>query len=362
MTYSMTPAPANALRNSFRAAWMVLCGLLQLGSAAQAAQSVPELGAAELTTRMAQKESSLALTVRAIETTVTSGNTKLLASLVDTEAVLAKATAGLGGEDVATIRKIFCDGTKQAWKNNHPTSDYAGTLFRFLRVRTFHERTGLLFRSENENGTINYYLMIVVEPNPGEYQINDIYTFGLNEFASDGLRRTYCHLLASFAPSEAASRFSPIGQIYVDHLQGIANLNRFIKEGKYAEAVSLYNSFPREVQTERGVMMLRIDAAEHISKEDRAAAMEAWIKVNPDEMNLPLRIADYYISENRWQDAKALLSKVVQAVGGDSRMQFQLGQVAYNSQSEGNWVKTAELETGTEAVSKDGDGNGALSK
>ena len=109
-------------------------------------------------------------------------------------------------------------------------------------------------------------------------------------------------------------------------------------------------------------MMLRIDAAEHISKEDRAAAMEAWIKVNPDEMNLPLKIADYYISENRWQDAKALLSKVVNAVGGDSRMQFQLGQVSYNSQSDGNWVKTAELETGTEAASKDDASSGPLTK
>ena len=362
MTHSMPPAPEKAPKNSFCAAWMVLCGLLNFGSGAQAAQTAPDLGAAELSRRMAQKESSLALTVRAIETTVTSGNTKLLASIVDTAAVLTKATAGLGGEEVATIRKIFCDGTKQAWQNNHPTSDYAGTLFRFLRVRTFQDRTGLLFRSENENGSINYYLMIVGEPNPGEYRINDIYTFGLNEFASDGLRRTYCHLLASFAPSESASNYSPIGQIYVDHLQGIANLNRFIKEGKYAEAVSLYNSFPRELQTERGVMMLRIDAAEQISKEDRAASMEAWIKLNPDEMNLPLKIADYYISENRWQDAKALLSKVVNAVGGDSRMQFQLGQVSYNSQSDGNWVKTAELETGTEAASKDGGSSGPLTK
>lgn len=362
MPHYLIPAQAKSLRKSSRVAVFVFCSLLNIGSGVQGAQIASDLGATELTKRMAQKESSLALTVRAIETTVTAGNTKLLASLVDTEAVLTKATAGLGGDDLATIRKIFCDGTKQAWQNNHPTSDYAGSLFRFLRVRTFHERTGLLFRSENDNGSINYYLMVVGEPNPGEYRINDIYTFGLNEFASDGLRRTYSHLLASFAPSDSASKFSPIGQIYVDNLQAIANLNRLIKEGKFAEVVSLYNSLPPEVQTERGVMMLRIDASEHISKEDRAAAMEAWIKVNPDEMNLPLRIADYYISENRWQDAKALLSKVVKAVGGDSRMQFQLGQVSRNSQSEGNWVKAAELETGSEAASKDGDNSGALSK
>lgn len=340
-------------RKPFQWSRWCLCSLLALATAAQGA-TTPDLSVTELTERMAQKDSSLALTVRAIETTVTAGNTKLLASLVDTDAVLARATANLGNAEVATVRKIFCDGTKQAWQNNHPTSDYAGTLFRFLRVRSFHERTGLLFRSENDSGSINYYLMVLGEPNPGEYRINDIFTFGLNEFASDGLRRTYCHLLASFAPSDAAAQYSAIGQIYVDHLQDIANLNRLLKDGKYDQAITIYASLPSELQRERSVMMLRIDAAEHISREDRAAAMEAWLAVYPDEMHLPLKVADYYIAENRWQEAKALLAKVVNAVGGDSRMQFQLGQVAYNSHQDGNnWVKTAELDT-NEAVSKDG--------
>jgi hypothetical protein len=311
-----------------------------------------DLTEAQLSERLSHADSSLSLTVNAIETSVTAGNPKLLSSLIDTAAVLETATAGMGGNDTETVRKIFCDGTKQAWTNNSPANDYAGTLFRFLRVRSFQNRAGLLFRSENDTGNINYFLLVMSEQNAGEYRVRDIYTFGLNEFASEGLRRTYSHLLASFASADEAKKYSPIGQIYVDHLQDIANLNRCVRDGKYADALSLYHALPKEIQKERSVMMMRIDAAERISPQDRALAMQDWMKNNPNEMSLPLKIADFYMSQNRWSEAQVLLGKVIQNVGGDSRMLFQLGQVAYNSHRDGNnWVESAKLGNEKEAAS-----------
>ena len=345
---SITPRSASRWTRS------ALAGLMALGFSAGSALASAELTEAQLQERLAHTDSALSLTVKAIEASVTAGNPKLLASIIDTEAVLETATADLGGTETATVRKIFTDGTKQAWVNNNPANDYAGTLFRFLRVRTFQDRSGLLFRSENETGNINYFLFVMGEPNAGEYRVRDIYTFGLNEFASTGLRRTYRHLLASFASPEDAAKYSPIGQKYVDHLQDIANINRCLREGKYAQAVGLWQALPAEVQKDRSVLMMRIDAAERISPQDRAIAMQEWMKVFPDEMSLPLKIADYYMSQNRWPEAQKLLGKVIENVGGDSRMLFQLGQVAYNSHRDGNnWVETAKLEGDKEAVSKD---------
>jgi hypothetical protein len=234
-------------------------------------------------------------------------------------------------------------------------NDYAGTLFRFLRVRTFKDRTGLLFRSENDSGSINYYLFEMSEPNAGEYKIQDIYTFGLDEFASTALRRTYGHLLASFAKTSDALKYSTVGQKYVDHLQDIANMNRTYREGKFAQAASIWESLPAEVQSERSVMMLRVEISERVSPEDRAIVMKEWLKHFPDEMSMPLKVADYYMSQNRWEEARTLLTKVVDSVGGDARMQFQLGQVAYNSHQDGNnWVQAAKLGVQPESVSKEG--------
>lgn len=338
--------------SSFRR--MLSAGVSVVLALTGAAQSSVDLTETQLTERLAHEDSNLSKSVKAIELTVTAGNTKLLVSLIDTDAVLETATAKVGGNETATVRKIFSDGTKQAWTNNNPANDYAGNLFRFLRVRSFEGRAGLLFRAENETGNINYYLFVMGEPNAGEYRIQDIFTFGLNEFASTALRRTFLHLVASFASPAEAAKLSPIGQAYVDHLQDIANMNRCIRDGKYAQAVGLWQGLPPAVQKERSVLMLRIDAAERISAHDRSEAMEEWLKTYPDEMGLPLKIADYYMSQNRWSDAQTLLGKVVKVVGGDSRMLFQLGQVAYNSHRDGNnWVETAKLEGDKEAVSKD---------
>ncbi len=350
-TKAATPSGVASLATRWSvAAVMALVGLgLSAGNAAAA-----DLTEAQLQDRLAHANSALSLTVKAIETSVTAGNPKLLISLIDTESVLATATANLGGPETATVRKIFSDGTKQAWVNNNPANDYAGTLFRFLRVRTFQDRSGLLFRSENESGNINYFLFVMGEPNAGEYRVQDIYTYGLNEFASSGLRRTYRHLLASFAKAEDAAKYSPIGQTYVDHLQDIANINRCLRDGKFSQAVGLWQALPPEVQKERSVLMMRLDAAERISPEERAVAMAEWLKVFPDEMSLPLKIADFYMAQNRWTDAQKLLGKVIDNVGGDSRMLFQLGQVAYNSHLDGNnWVETAKVDGEKESVSKD---------
>ena len=328
---------------------------LSLTMAASQLQAATELGDKELNERLSKPDSSLKQTIRAIETTVTAGNTKLLASLLDIDAVLARATSEFDGPEVRVVKKIFVDGTRQAWEKNSPVNDYAGTLFRFLRVRTFKDRTGLLFRSENDSGSINYYLFEMSEPTAGEYRIQDIYTFGLDEFASTALRRTYGHLLASFAKTSDALKYSTVGQKYVDHLQDIANMNRTYREGKFAQAASIWESLPAEVQSERSVMMLRVEISERISPEDRAIVMKEWLKHFPDEMSMPLKVADYYMSQNRWEEARTLLTKVVDSVGGDARMQFQLGQVAYNSHQDGNnWVQAAKLGVKPESVSKEG--------
>lgn len=342
---------ARQLRNSV-AAILAVGGVLLMGCGSLQA-SVTEIGAQELGQRLSRKGSSLNLTIQAIESTITAGNPKLLASLIDADAVLERATSNLGGEGTDNVRKIFTEGTKQAWVNNNPANDYSGTLFRFLRVREFKGRTGLLFRAENETGSINYYLFTIGENTPGDYRIKDIFTYGLNEFASEALRRTYGHLLASFSAPEDAAKYSPIGQEYVNHLQDIANMNRAMREGRYPQAIAIWSQLPKSVQRERAVLMVRLDAAERISPEDRAAAMEQWLETYPDVMDLPLKVADYLMSQDRWEEAQKILGRVVDHVGGDSRMLFQLGQVAYHAERNGDhWVEAARLEANVEATSK----------
>jgi hypothetical protein len=216
-----------------------------------------------------------------------------------------------------------------------------GTSFRFLRVRTINEASGLLFRAESENGAINFHLFSMAEPAVGRFRIVDMHTVGLNESTTKSLRRTYSHLLSSFLGKDAGKEGSEVGAAYVESLQEIADMNTAMRNGKYAQALEIWSRLPKEVQRERSVLMTRIDAAENISEDARNAAMEEWLAIYRDEMDLPLKVADYYINRHRWADAQRVLGNVIELVGGDSRMQFQMGQVAYRMKQSAGAVADA---------------------
>lgn len=320
--------------------------------------SAKELTEQEIGARLADSGNTLVGVVRTIESTITYGDPNYLKGLINTQAILDCATAGVEGKEIDTVRKIFTDGTIQSWQGNSPANDYAGTHFHFLRPRTLGNRAGLLFRSEGESGALNYYLFVLGEKQKNVYDVRDIFVVGLNEFASDTLRRTYHHLLSSFVGEVDGRVLSPVGADYVKHLQSIADMSRAMRGGKYAEALDLWRSLPADVQVERGVLMNRIDAAERVSAEERLAAMASWAKSFPDEMTLPLKMADYYVAKNQWADAERVIRKVIAMVGGDSRLAFQAGQITHRLKaSNGELVKTIRPPTrsksGEEAAKAD---------
>lgn len=288
--------------------------------------SAVELTENELQARLQEKRGKLSEMVERIESTMTVGDATYLASLIDADQVLEQATSGFQGKETPMLRDVFCDGTRRAWIDNNPANDYAGTSFRFLRTRTFQHRGGLLFRSESELGSLNYYLFVMSDAKEG-LRVRDIFTVGLNEFTSQALGRTFRYLLASFSPD--AGNENPLGKSYVDNIETIAELNRAMRQGKYSQVITLWKSLPGEVARERSVLMLRVDAAERISPEARMAAMADWTAAFPDEMDLPLKVADYFMAKNRWGDAERILRRIMDAVGGDSRMLFQIGQIAH---------------------------------
>ena len=315
--------------------WILAAATLTLGGWAQAGGELTE---SQIQEKLTGTDSPLAAVVSKIERTVTFGDATYLQQLINTDAVLARATAGVDGEEVESVRKIFVDGTKKAWESNSPANDYAGTHFHFLRPRTFHGHGGALFRSENESGSLNYYLLVLGETAPEKYEVRDIFVVGLNEFASDTLRRTYHHLVTSFVGKVDGQLLSNVGAAYIEHLQEIADMSRAMRQGKYAAALELWQQLPKSVQFERSVLMNRIDAADHISAEERLAAMQDWARKYPNEMELPLKMADFYVARNQWDDARRVMTKVLDLVGGDSRLLFQVGQVAYRRKLDGNSV------------------------
>ena len=311
-------------------------------SGAKASPPTGELSQGRIEQQLADENGSLCMFVRALERSLLTGDIQTAETAVDQDAILTRATQHLHFEGDKTVRDLFFDSTKRAWAERGVTRDYCNTRFRFLRALTLKGRAGLLFRSSNRDGGINYALFTLNEPKPGNYRIADIFVVGLNEFLSDTLRRTWLNVAAGFIGDETVN-IEGVNPEYVAHIGDIAELSRQMNAGNYEEALKSARSLPASLQQERTVLLIRMEAAERISIAERNAVYEDWLVAYPDEMELPLKLVHFYSSQSRWNDAERVLRRLMARLGGDAVLKMELGTVVFRREQEKASVTKAGL-------------------
>ena len=148
--------------------------VLLLTGGVRVSAKTPELSEAQLKSKLADPASGLREFITLVETSMITGEMWPVEERVDQQAILNRATGGAGLSGAETLKEIFADNTLQNWQQNGITKDFASTNFRFLRMRTFKNRTGLLFRSAGENRSLNFFSFILTETAPKDYRITDI--------------------------------------------------------------------------------------------------------------------------------------------------------------------------------------------
>ena len=243
------------------------------------------------------------------------------------------------------IRDLFSDSTRRTWEENGITRDFAGTNFRFLRIRTYKDRSGLLFRSAGENGSLNFFCFVLSETAPHDFRVIDIYTMGINEYASETLRRTYCHLVASLL-GEEGRQFTKDNGAYVNSIEAVAAISQQLKAGAWEDVLNSAAALPPAVKSERSVLLMRLKAAENYSVTSQAKVMEDWLKAFPDEMDLPLKLAGHYTTQERWDDAERVVKRLLESTGGDARLMLQLGSINYRREQSQRQMQSTALKNG----------------
>lgn len=332
----------HSLQRSVKVLVSALAILLLTGNARVSAKTT-ELSEAQLTSKLADPASGLCGIVDMIEQAMITGEMWPVEELIDHDTILTRATDGVSVAGAKTIKALFSDSTLQAWQQNGITKDFAGTNFRFLRARTFKNRAGLLFRSVGENHALNFFSFTVSETSAKNFRITDIYTAGLNEYTSETLRRTYLHLVASLSGEEGRALSADHGA-FADSLEEIAAMSQLLKNSQWREVLDAAAALPPAVQRDRSVLLIRLEAAENYSVTSRAAVLEDWLAAYPDEMSLPLKLADHYIIQERWDDAERVVTQLLASTGGDARLKLQLGNI--------NWRRDRDKRLATASVSK----------
>ena len=335
----LSAAKLSSLQRSVKMLVSALAVLLLTGGDRVSAKT-PELNGTQLQAKLSDPASGLRDLVSLIEKSMITGEMSPMEDLVDLQLILDRATDGVQVEGASTIKDLFSDSTRQSWQQTGITRDFAGTNFRFLRVRTFKNRAGLLFRSAGENHSLNFYSFTLSEVSPKDYRITDIYTMGLNEYASETLHRTYLHLAASLLGEEGRALTKDNGA-FADSLEKVAAVSQLLKAGQWNEVLDACAALPPAVQTDRSILLMRLQAAENYSITSRADVLEDWLKAYPDEMDLPLKLADHYLTQERWDDAERVVNSLLERTGGDARLQLQLGNINYRRDRDKRLMQTA---------------------
>ncbi len=311
-------------------------------SGATVSAKVADLTRAQLDAALTEEAGPVSQMVRTLEYAMMSGQAEPAEALVDRAIILARATGSVQFDGDAEVRQLFCDSTERAWNERGVMRDFKGTKFRFLHTRELGGRPGLLFRSTNSQGAVNFVLFTVSEARPGEFRITDMFVVGLNEFLSDTLCRTWLNVAAGFL-AEDEGELEGVNPEYVKHIGEVAQASRLLNAGKFEEALKVTKSLPLSVQRERSVLLVRIEAADRISTSERRAAFAAWLEVYPDEQELPLKLVEFYSSQRRYSDAERVLRDLMDRIGPDLQLKRELGSILFRQEHDKSVVARAAL-------------------
>ena len=277
-----------------------------------------------LSAATADPASDVRMLIDGLQTSIPSGNRAVFNEALDADTLLERVTRPADFGHTNDLREAFSEGTRKSWRSRALVDEFLGHHMGFLRVKTYGERSGLLFRASNDQGSLNYYMFTLGRTPEGELKIDDYYMVGLGEYLSESLRRGYLTLLRSLEPKGEDGRRA---SIYVKSLNQVVQISQSLRRKDYAEVLGLSRLLPEEVRNDRGILLMRIEAAEKTSLQERVRIFDEWRRNFPNEMGLPLKIADMHIAEGRFVDAERLLRMLDRELGGDSYVKLRIGEV-----------------------------------
>ena len=283
-----------------------------------------ELTQAEIEGELQSVNSRLRVLVDGLERSIPASDPSVFNTALRSDWLLDRATTLAASPADAELRTAFQDGTRESWRQRGLAADYLGMHFRFLRVHTLGGRGGLLFRASGERGSLNFCLFSIARDDSGLCAIDDVYVVGLCEFVSETLKRGFSTLVDSLDSSGDAGRRAAV---YIEHLPKVVAVNNALREKDFPKVLALSDGLPASVRADRGLLLMRIEAAEHVSLSDRSRIMAEWLSQCPDENGLPLKFADLHVANGRWVEAERLLRTLDEKLGGDSHLKLRVGEI-----------------------------------
>lgn len=269
---------------------------------------------------------------REIEKGLAAGKAEALDSRVDAAAIAEAATARVAAPPQAIagfkagVTEQFSIGTQLVRELKAPGSSY-----KFLRLKRADDETRALFRLLTPGG-LNYHELTLRTTDP-QPKVTDIHVYITGESMSQTLRRAFLQ------QNMLAAKDREAGQAYIREMEKVRQMSALAREGKAEEAMKVYDSLSQKTQGEKIVQVARVIAAVRLDPATYAKVLEDYRKRFKNDPTIDLVSVDAHLLRGDEKEAMAAIDRIDKAVGGDPYLDVMRGSF-YVSQNKFDQAKS----------------------
>jgi tetratricopeptide (TPR) repeat protein len=253
-----------------------------------------------------------------LEKSLTSGDVTAVHNAVDVAAFNQRATAKLdmppqARAGIVALARSGADFGLTGILDEILKGSTNGETIRLLRVHQVDGEPHALYRLVPRDTSVGYVEFVLLKHADGHVHVDDaqVFEFGglLSKSVGEGIMIGYRSTLATATPAHA-------GQDGVSPVKTLRQMQQSAREGKFQEALDLYQGLPVELQHERSILRMRADAARRLGGQAFDDALDALRKAFPDDAGVDLLMIDLHLQHHRYDKALASLDAIDRMVGG----------------------------------------------
>jgi hypothetical protein len=249
----------------------------------------------------------------AVENAVQGGDVAAFNALIDWDAALETATAGIKAPEGS--RKGFIQGVKGSMQKEQGlvpqivATVKGGGSYKFLHVRVFR-----LVMPDSDG--VNYHDFVLARGPDGKVRAADVYIFLSGELISQTMRRMYIPAAAQDSQG-LLDKLLGTEQLFMKNFPRFQQMTTEVRNGRPAEALKVFQEFPPELKKDKNILMVRLQAAQAVNDAEYSRALEDLRAAHPDDACIDMISIDYYLLKKDYPRALACIDRLDKAVGGD---------------------------------------------
>ena len=260
-------------------------------------------------------------------TSLRTGNTATLNTLLDMDALSAAALAGMGLSD--KDKNDFLGGMRESLNQS---TGFSGQLIStvagggssdLLRIVEVDGRKRARIRMIHPRNTGVGYVDFVLGHNPaGQVLAQDMYLFYSGELFSLTLHRLAVQGFASQNRS-LLDRLKGVDNDFAKHLEDIRTISQDLASGSAPAGMQVYNGLPDSLKADKMMKLIHIRLAQKMGDAEYERALGDFRASFPNDSASALLSVDYYLLKKQYSKALSALDTLDKALGGDPYLDVQ---------------------------------------